>query len=52
MTVNIVQQIIKKNISDQITFNIIDLKNPNDMWNKLKSVYTKVEQRVVYLILQ
>lgn len=52
MAVGIIQQIIKKGVSNQITFNIMDLKDFKKIWNKLKSVYTKVIQGVVYLILQ
>lgn len=30
----------------------MNLNNPKDMWDKLRNVYTKVGQRVVYLIFQ
>lgn len=30
----------------------MDLKDPKEMWDKLKSICTKVDQGVVYLILQ
>lgn len=52
MAVGIAYQIIRENVNDQITFNIIALKNPKEMLNKFKRVYTKVGQEVVYLILQ
>ena len=52
MAVGIAQKIIREGVSDQIAFNIMDLKDPKEMWEKLKSVYTEVGQRVVYSILQ
>ena len=53
MAISIAQQIIRKNVSNQIAFNIIDLKNSKEMpWNKLKNIYTKVGQEVVYSIIQ
>ena len=52
MAVGIVQRIIRKNVSDQIAFNIMDLKDPKKIWDKLKSICTKVGQGVVYSILQ
>lgn len=45
-------QIIRDSVNDQIAFNIIDLKDPKEMSNKLKSIYIKVGQGVVYSILQ
>lgn len=30
----------------------MDLKDLKEMWDKLKSIYTKVDQRVVYSIFQ
>ena len=52
MAVGIAQRIIIEGVSDQIAFNIMDLKDPKEMWDKLKSIYTKVGQGVVYSILQ
>lgn len=52
MVVNIAQKIIKEDVSDQIAFNIIDLKDPKKIWNKFKSICTEVSQRVVYSIFQ
>ena len=51
MAVDIAKKIIRKSINDQIAFNIMNLKNPKEMWEKLKSVCTEVGQGVVYLIL-
>lgn len=51
MAVDIAQKIIRKGVSDQIAFNIMDLKDPKEMWDKLKSICTQVGQGV-YLILQ
>ncbi len=52
MAVDTAQRIIREGVSDQIAFNIMDLKDPKEMWDKLKSIYIKVGQGVVYLILQ
>ena len=52
MAVGIAQKIIREGVSDQIAFNIMDLKNPKEMWDKLKSICTEVGQGVVYSILQ
>lgn len=51
MTISIIQKIIRKDIINQIAFNIMDLKNLKEMWYKLKSFYTKVSQKVIYSIL-
>lgn len=52
MAVGIAQKIIKEGVSNQIIFNIIDLKDSKEIWDKLKSICIKVGQRLVYLILQ
>lgn len=52
ITIDIVQQIIRKNINNQITSNIIDPKDLKEMQNKFQSICIKVGQKVVYLILQ
>ena len=52
MAVRIARQIILKGVSDQIAFNIMDLKDPKEMWDKLTSICTKIGQEVVYSILQ
>ena len=52
MTVGIVQRIIRKGVSNQITFNIMNFKNPKVIWDKFKSICTEVGQGVVYSILQ
>lgn len=52
IAVDIVQQIIKKGVKDQIAFNIINLKDPKEIWNKFKGICTRVDQEVVYSIFQ
>ena len=52
MVVGTPQRIIREGIIDQIAFNIIDLKDPKEMWDKLKSICTEIGQGVVYSILQ
>ncbi len=52
MAVGIAQRIIREGVSDQITFNIMDIKDPKQMWDKLKSICSEVGQGVVYSILQ
>lgn len=48
----IIWQIILKNVRNQITFNIIRLEDLEEMWDKLTNIYTKISQRIVYSILQ
>lgn len=52
MVVKIAQCIITKIVNNQIAFYIMDLKNFQDIWHKLKSIYTKIGQEVIYLIFQ
>lgn len=47
-----IQWIIEEGVSNQIAFNIMILKDPKEIWDKLKSVCIKVGQGVVYLIIQ
>lgn len=42
MAVGIAQKISRKGVSDQIAFNIMDLKDPKKMWDKLKSICIEV----------
>lgn len=42
MPVGIIKRIIREGVSEQIAFNIMDLKDPKEMWDKLKSICTKV----------
>ena len=51
MAVGKAQRIIREGVSDQIAFNIMDLKDPKEMWDKLKSICTEIGQGVVYSIL-
>lgn len=52
MTINIAQQIIRGVISNEIAFNIMNLKDLKEIWDKLKIIYIKIDQEVVYSILQ
>ncbi len=52
MAVGTAQHMIREGVSDQISFNIMDLKDLKEMWDIFKSIYTKVGQGVVYSILQ
>lgn len=52
MAIGIMQQIIRKNVSDQIVLNIMDLKNPNKIWDKLRSICIEVDQKIIYSIFQ
>lgn len=52
MAVDITQKIIWESVSNQVAFNIMDLKDPKEMWDKLISICTEVGQGVVYSILQ
>lgn len=52
MAIGIAYRIIIKEISLEIAFNIIDLEDLKDIWTKLKNIYNKVGQGVVYLIFQ
>lgn len=51
MAVGIAKRIIRQSVSDQITFNIMDLKDPKEMSDKLNNICTEISQGVVYLIL-
>lgn len=48
----IVQQIILKGVSNQIAFNIIELEDPKEMWDKLTNICTEIGQGVIYSIFQ
>lgn len=50
MAIGIAYHIIIKEISSEIAFNIIDLEDLKDIWTKLKNIYNKVGQGVIYLI--
>ena len=52
MAVGIARRIILEGVSDQIAFNIMDLEDPKEMWDKLKSICSEIGQGVVYSILQ
>lgn len=52
MAVGIAQRIITEGVSNQIAFNIMDLEDPKDIWDKLKSICSEIGQGVVYSILQ
>lgn len=52
MAVGIARRIILEGVSDQIAFNIMDLEDPKEMWDKLTNICTEIGQGVVYSILQ
>ena len=52
IVVGIARRIILEGVSNQIAFNIMDLEDLKEMWDKVKSICSKIEQGVVYLILQ
>lgn len=52
MAVGIARQIILKSVNAQIAFNIMDLKDSKEMWEKLTSICNEIGQVVVYSILQ
>ena len=52
MAIGIAQCIITEGISDQIAVNIMDLEDPKEMWDRLKTICSEVGQGVVYSILQ
>lgn len=43
---------IKEDIYNEIAFNIMNLKDSKEMKDKLKNIYTKIDQDVVYSIFQ
>lgn len=51
ITVEISWKIVLKGIKNQIAFNIIDLEDLKKMWDKLENIYSKIGQKIVYLIL-
>ena len=52
MAVETATRIIKEGMSDDIFNNIIDITDPKEMWEKLRSACSQVGQGVVYSILQ
>ena len=52
VAIGIAQRIITEGISDQITVNIMDLEDPKEMWDRLKTICSEVGQGVVYSILE
>ena len=52
IAIGIARRIILDGVNDQIAFNIMDLEDFKEIWDKLKSICSKIEQGVVYLILQ
>lgn len=45
-------KIIKEGVSDDLYTNIIDKREPHEMWKKLQAVCSQVGQGVIYSILQ
>ena len=52
MAVGIARRIILEGVSNQIAFNVMDLEDPKEMWDKPISICTKIGQGVVYSIFQ
>lgn len=52
MTIRTATKIIKKDISDNIFNNIINVTNLKEMWEKFCSMCFQVSQEIVYLIPQ
>lgn len=52
MEIGIATRIINEGVSDDIFNNIIDVTKLQEMWHKLRTACSQVDQRVVYLILQ
>ena len=52
MAVGIARQSILEDVSNQIAFNIINLEDPKELWDKVTNICTKIGQGVVYLIFQ
>ena len=50
IVVGIARQIILEGVSNQIAFNIMDLEDSKEMWDKLTSICTEIGQRVIYSI--
>lgn len=51
MAIKIGCQIILKSINNEIIFNIIDLKDPKEMWDKLANTCKERGQGIVYSII-
>lgn len=51
-TLDIAERIIREGVSNQIAFNIMDIKDLKQFWDKLRSICTEVGQGVVYSLLQ
>lgn len=52
MAVRIARRIITEGVSDQIAFEIMDLEDPKEMWDKLKIICSEIGLGYFYLILQ
>lgn len=52
MAIGITTQIIKEGVSNDIFNNIIDIIDPQEMWEKLRTACSQVGQGFVYSILQ
>lgn len=52
MAIGTATRIIKEGVSDDIFNNIIDVTDPQEMWQKLRTACSQVGQGVVYSILQ
>lgn len=52
MVKKMMQKTIKKGVNSKITFNIIDIDNPKEIWDIWKKIWLEIGQEVVYLVLQ
>ena len=52
IAVEIARQIILEDINYQIAFNIMDLEDPKEIWEKLTSICSEIGQDIVYSIFQ
>lgn len=52
MILDIARQIILEDVSDQLAFNIMNLKDPKKMWDILKNIWSEIRHGMVYFILQ
>lgn len=52
MAIGTATRIIKEGVSNDIFNNIIDVTDPQEMWQKLRTAYSQVGQGLVYSIFQ
>ncbi len=52
MAIGTATQIIKKDVSNNIFNNIIDITDPKGIWEKLQAIYSQIRQDIIDFILQ